>query len=216
MIRSTRHAVRYSTVIIGLLLFSCQRNTNQQAQAGSSADESRFPAVNEEFDGYLKQFKKLELPVVIKGCRIDNDQFTPFDGKRFAQYGAEESALAYGQIPTNGNYIATITLGAADCYLPVLTTYKLNGKVIDKQTIAIGGCGSDCGFSCEEFMTLRKDFSFYTSDTISMYDCDSLANEIPGTYTYYVIYQEGRVMPDGKIKIGKEIKQLLPGRKEGA
>ena len=62
----------------------------------------------------------------------------------------------YGQIPTNGNYIATITIGAADCNLPVLTTYKLNGERIDSKTIAIGGCGQGPCFECEELVEIDE------------------------------------------------------------
>ncbi len=206
--------MKYSGLIFSLLLFSCQTNTDKtkQEQADISENESSFPKVNDEFTLYLDNFKKLDLPIVIKGCNISSDGLKQFDGKQFAKY-SEEYSLAYGQIPTNGNYVATITLGAADCYLPLLTTYKLTGQIIDKRSIAIGGCGSDCGFSCEEFMTLRKDFSFYTSDTISTYTCDSLGNETPGTYEYYVIYQKGKLQTDGKIEISNEIKEPLRGRK---
>lgn len=202
--------------LLGLTIsLGCGQTTNDKVENNgkdNTNNESEFPAVNDEFSGYLDNFKKIELPITIKGCNISSDGFKQFDGNKFKKY-ADEYSLAYGQIPTNGNYVATITLGAADCYLPVLTTYKLNGHVIDQKTIAIGGCGSDCGFSCEEFMTLKKDFSFYTSDTVSTYTCDSLGNETPGTYEYYVIYMKGKLLTDGKIEMTNEIKQPLQGRK---
>jgi hypothetical protein len=209
-----QETMKYLGLFFSLLLFSCQTNTNKtnQEQTDTSEKVKYFPKVNDEFTLYLDNFKKLDLPIVIKGCKISSNGFKQLDGQLFAKYSGEYS-LAYGQIPTNGNYVATITLGAADCYLPVLTTYKLTGQVIDQKTIAVGGCGSDCGFSCEEFMTLRKDFSFYTSDTMSSYTCDSLGNEIPGTYEYYVIFQKGKLQTDGKIEISKEIRQPLQGRK---
>lgn len=207
---STIFVILVTTIILGC------GDTNKGSVENNDNDsiniENKFPAVNDEFKGYLDNFKKIELPIILKSCNISLDGYKKFDGKNFGEY-AEEYSLAYGQIPTNGNYIATITLGAADCYLPVLTTYKLNGQVIDRKTIAIGGCGSDCGFSCEEFMTIRKDFSFYTSDTISTYSCDSLFQEIPGTYEYYVVYMKGKLLKTGKIEMSKEIKQPLKGRK---
>lgn len=204
--------------ILGLALFlSCEQTKNDKVtdnQKDSAKINSKYPAVNDEFSAYLENFKKVELPIIIKGCNISSDGFKQFDGNEFKKY-ANEYSLAYGQIPTNGNYVATITLGAADCYLPVLTSYKLNGQVIDTKTIAIGGCGSDCGFSCEEFMTLKKDYSFYTSDTVSTYTCDSLGNETPGTYEYYVIYMKGKLLTNGKIEMTDKIKQPLQGRKNG-
>lgn len=199
-----------------IVLFGCEQTKNDKVTIGGkdgSKNTGVFPAVNEQFSLYLKNFEKINLPVIIKGCNISSEQLKNFDGDSFKNY-ADGSSLPYGQIPTNGNYIATITLGAADCYLPVLTTYKLNGEVINEKCICIGGCGADCGFSCEEFMTLKSDFSFYTSDTISTYTCDSLGNETPGTYEYYVIYKKGKLLTDGKIEITPEIKQTLPGRKK--
>jgi hypothetical protein len=200
-----RHeTMKYLTIILSIFLFSCQTSQDNNT--------TEFPAVNDEFTLYLKNFEKIELPIRIKGCKISSDDLKKLNGKQFSKY-TDEYSLAYGQIPTNGNYIATITLGSADCYLPVLTTHKLNGQIIDQKTIAIGGCGSDCGFNCEEFMTLKKDFTFYTSDTVSTYTCDSLGNEIPETYQYYVIYAKGKLLTDGKIEMSDEIKAPLQGRK---
>ena len=194
-----------------IVLIGCGQTKNESTTdilSNKPKKQIKFTSVDNDFLNYLDNFKKVELPIFIKGCEISSEGLKQFDGKKFKKY-AEEYELAYGQIPTNGKYLATITLGAADCYLPVLTTYKLNGQVIDKKTIAIGGCGSDCGFSCEEFMTLKKDFSFYTSDTISSFRCDSLGNEKPGTYEYYLIYIKGKLLSNGKIIMTNEIKQIL-------
>ncbi len=200
--------MKYLIIILSVLVFACQTNSDKPI-----SDETKFPKVNDEFTLYLSSFSKKQLPIVIKGCNISSDGLKQFDGKQFSKY-TDEYSLAYGQIPVNGNYIATITLASADCYLPVLTTYNLKGQIIDKKGIAIGGCGADCGFTCEEFMTLRKDFTFYASDTISTYTCDSLGSETPGTYEYYIIYKEGKLRSDGTIEMSEEVKKKLPGRKE--
>lgn len=184
------------------------------AETFSENQTSELPGSNEAFKKYLELFKKADLPLNIKGCRESEIELNVLDGKKFKQFN-EDYSFSYRQIPTNGSYIATVTLGVADCYLPVLTTYKLNGQIIDKKTIAIGYCGSGCGYSCEEFMSIAKDFSIYASDTVSTYNCDSLGLEIPGTYEYYVIYKEGKLLPDGKIQLSEEIKEPLEGRKKG-
>jgi hypothetical protein len=184
----------------------------ENAETLNESQTIEFPEVNEEFTTYLELFKKTDLPINIKGCLESEKGLNEFDGKKFKQFN-EDYSFSYRQIPTNGNYVATITLGVADCYLPVLTTYRLNGQIIDRKTIAIGYCGSDCGYSCVEFMSISKDYKIYTSDTISTYDCDSLGLEIPGTYEYYVIYKEGKLLTDGKIQLTDEIKKPLEGRK---
>jgi hypothetical protein len=206
-----------------VILTACQTN-NENNKRTSNDDKSKhllkdtnnskqdFPEVKDELTAYLENFKKADLPIKIKGCQVNTNGLVEFDGKRFKKFN-EYYSYAYRQIPTNGNYIATITLGVADCFQPVLTTYKPNGDIIDSKTIAIGYCGIDCGYSCEEFMSIDKNYEIYVSDTISSYECDSIGNEIPGTYEYYVIYKEGKLLTEGKIQLTDEIKKNLEGRK---
>lgn len=211
--------MRQTLVILTIILFySCQSNKDSSTQSDKEKQEnltnkySGFIQVNDEFTMYLDNFEKAELPITMKGCLMNSDGLKEFDGKKFSKYNSDNS-YAYRQISTNGTYIATITLGLADCILPVLTTYKPTGEIIDKKTIAIGRCGFDCGFSCEEYMSIDKNYSIYTSDTISTYVCDSLGNETPGTYEYYVAYRSGKLTKDGKIILSDEKKKILTGRK---
>ncbi|MBL7932545.1 MAG: hypothetical protein JNL60_11620, partial [Bacteroidia bacterium] len=87
--------MKYLTIILSIFLFSCQTSEDENA--------AEFPAVNDEFTLYLKNFEKIELPVIIKGCKISSDDLKKLDGKQFSKY-TDEYSLAYGQIPTNGNY----------------------------------------------------------------------------------------------------------------
>lgn len=217
---------RMKTIIFILTIITlaaCQTSTENRTgqvtedtiiftETFSESQKPEFHEVSGEFAAYLKNFRKTDLPVAIKGCVLNYNGLAYFDGTKYIQFN-EDYSYAYSQIPTNGNYVATITLGLADCLLPVLTTYKPDGRIIDRKTIAIGYCGSDCGYSCEEFMSISKDFNIYTSDTISTYDCDSLGYEIPGTYKYYVIYKEGKLQANGKIQLSEEMKKPLKGRK---
>jgi len=198
-------------VLIILALAACQ---SKNEKSNESADGGNvLKAENEEFSAYINNFKQKNLPLTIKGCMEDITGLAEFDGEKYKTFN-EDFSFSYGQIPTNGEYIALITLGAADCFLPILTTYKLNGQIIDKKTIAIGYCGMDCGYYCEEFMSISDDYKIYTSDTISTYKCDDQGNEIPGTYEYYLIFKEGKLLDDGKIQLSEEQKKPLEGRIE--
>jgi len=163
---------------------------------------------NDEFASFLKEFKQTELPVVIKGCYENIDGLTEFDGSTYSKF-TDAYHFSYRQLPSNGNYIAVITLHIAECFIPVLTTFKPNGQIIDKQYIAIGYCGHGCGFECEEFMTIKTDYSIYTSDTITSCQCDDMWEIIPGTCEDYVIYKEGKLNKDGKIELSDEKRKSL-------
>ncbi len=162
------------------------------------------------FDSFRVHFRTQPLPIVIKGCNIEPAKFDELriaDYHQFVSYSDNE--YAYCSFKANGDYIGIITLGPADCFFPILKTFDKNGNKIDERDIHIGGCGADCGFSCEEFMTLREDYTLYTSDTISYYKCDTAGNEIPGTKEHYVVYKKGRLLPTGKIELTDESKLPL-------
>lgn len=158
------------------------------------------------FGIFLKNFKKSTLPVTIRACKETGKNLLILPEN--TAY-VNEPSLAYCIFKTNGDYVAAITLGSADCLVPILTTYNLDGEKIDEKKIMVGRCGSDCGYTCEEFMILKPDFSIYTSDTISSFACDSLGNAIPETTKRYVIYRKGKLLKTGKIALGKEIKETI-------
>ncbi|HWY98604.1 MAG TPA: hypothetical protein VNY36_05940 [Bacteroidia bacterium] len=170
---------------------------------------SQVPPSNSDFNAFLKKFKHHEIPLAIKGCKInmshiaDTFKISASD----SLYMPLEGFIPYCTFKTNGNYVAIIYLGEADCLLPVIRTYNKTGKMIDEKGIAIGGCGVGPGFTCEEYMTLRKDYTLYTSDTISVSEIDSLGNEIKGTETKYVVYKEGRLLSSGKIELSGETRK---------
>lgn len=198
-----------------ILLWACQPATdgNETERTADVGGEAHVAATEDEFLRYLKNFKELTLPVTIKGCYIDVGPYKELDRAEFPHY-AEDYARAFGRVPANGDHIAVLTLGAADCYLPTLTSYRPDGRFIGSKVIAIGGCGAGCGFTCEEFMVLNKDLSFYTSDTISTYTCDSLGYEIPGTYEHYVVAMSGRLLTNGTIEATERIRRPIPVRDE--
>ena len=202
-------------ILLAIILHSCVSNSeNSLKHKGKVTNETQdvIPQVNDQFTGYLKNFKKSKLPFTIKGCRLDFKTLKVLDLKKFNKFsksGIDNDLYSYLQFPTNGKYLATISLSGADCFLPVLTTYKLNGQIIDEKMLAIGYCGSDCGYNCEEFMRVKNDFSIYVSDTISTYECDSLGEEITGTFQHYIIYKKGEILKNGKIKLSGEIRKNI-------
>lgn len=163
---------------------------------------------NEKFATFLENFKKVNLPLEIKGCYVNPDGLMEFVGSEFSEF-VEPYSFAYMQIPASGNYIAVLSLQAADCLIPVLSTFKPDGQLIDRKYIAIGYCGQDCGFTCEEYMTIQTDFSMFTSDTITSCKCDDMWEVIPETCEQYVIFKKGKLLSDGKIELSDETKEPL-------
>ena len=196
-------------LVIGLVL-SCKPNSDKSSDLKTETDtlDHSFIEVNDEFDLYLDNFKRTDLPIIIKACEQGVNGLKEFDGTKSTKYN-DNYSYAFRQIPTNGTFVATVTLGVADCYLPVLTTYKLTGEKIDSKTISIGYCGSDCGYTCSEFMRIDSEYNIYVSDSVKTYECDSLGHETPGTRENYVIYKKGKLLTTGEIMLSDEMKELL-------
>ena len=187
-----------------LLMISCnQKKTNHdylQSKEDSNQTEGEKMLIGKEFELFLDSFPNLELPIVIKGCEIDYSKFPSIN---------DGNTYYVGKFKTNGSFFATITLGSADCMLPILTTYNYQGKIINSEMLAIGYCGSGPCFECEEYMTIKRDFSFYTSDTIASSLCDENYDPISGTETIKVVYKTGRISESGKINLSKELKKKI-------
>lgn len=189
-----------------LILYSCSERTSQREKAAPQSGGKQAEAFNQ----FLAKFKPLKCPLLFKGCLYNPASMVPFDSLADAPYVEGYQGLYYvGRLPETDKFIATLSVGAADCYVPVVTTYTHQGERIDSKNVAIGYCGSDCGYACEEFMRINEDYSMYTSDTITTAECDSLGNVIPSTTQHYVIYKSGRIAADGKIQLSAEIKKDL-------
>jgi hypothetical protein len=163
---------------------------------------------NAPFEAYKQKFKVFKLPVAVKGCYINDSNLLVLTPQQDTPV-YKDKILAYCSFATNGKYFAALTVSPGDCYVPILYTYDEQGNKIDEKQIVIGGCGADCGFTCEEYMVINADYSIYISDTISECQCDTLGNEIPGTKQHYVIYKTGRLLSTGKIELSEEMKKVL-------
>jgi len=194
--------MRKTIILIGIILFTSCKTENKKSENPSSG----IPQVNDQFQNFIDQFPEINLPIRIKGCE---DDFRPLKElkKEISSPYEKEPYYIFGKIQTNGSYIATITLGAADCFLPILTTYKLNGERIDSKTIAIGGCGQEPCFECEELMKIDKSLNLYTANNLKYFDCDEDYEEIKGTEKKETIYKSGKLTVNGIIELTEELKK---------
>ena len=183
-----------SIVILTTLFFSCKNTNTEKSQN------------NEETPDFLKQYNLTSLPIKMKGCIADGLPLVSLDS---LNADIEDGSLPYCTFKTNGDYYAVIRLGIADCTLPNLITYDKTGHVIDERELAIGYCGDGPGFHCEEFASIGKDYSIYTSDTISVASINNFGEEIKGTTESYIIYKKGRLLSSGKIVLTDTIRQKI-------
>ena len=195
-----------------ILLFSCKKK-NLQSENQVTINKSHIeniPELDSEFQSFIAQFPKLEFPIKINGCEEQFIALPKLNLKLSLKFSPEaEYEHIYGIIPSNGKYISTITLGMADCMIPILTTYEMSGKRIDSKAINIGYCGFDPCYECVESMTIKKDFRIYVADTIKTSECDEDYKAIAGTEKIKVIFKTGLLSQNGKIELNEIVEKQI-------
>src|SRR5690606_1679412 len=146
-------------------------------------------------------FPTVKLPFNYEACNPKLKGELP--GIVNGTHGEYEAAM-YAKFKGNGDYIATITLTPADCMLPAVTTYNSNGDQIDQQYLAVGQCGFDYGFTCNERLIIDKDYSIYVVDSIVYTPCNDKYEEIKDSTRRYVIEIFGKLNKDGTITLSEK------------
>jgi hypothetical protein len=201
---------RILLILTIVLISSCKSENKKENNLTLEREEltSEISRTNDKFQAFIEQFPTKTLPLQINGCEILD--LPKLNFKLSSEYATDsEYEHIYGIIPSNGNYISTITLGQADCFIPVLSTYKLNGEKIDSKPIGIGYCGPDPCYDCVENMTINSEYQIYVVDTMKIYDCDTNYNEIAGTEKIKVVYKEGKLTKKGIIELTNKIEKNI-------
>lgn len=199
-------------IMLIVLISNCKSENKNDKRSTSKLKKpiSEIPKVNDQFQVFIDQFPTRELPIKIYGCKDEILDLPKLDVKLSQGFIKEpEYEHIYGIIPTNGTYISIITLGEADCFIPIINTYKLNGDKIDSKPISIGYCGFDACYECVEAMTIDSKYQIYVADTTKTYDCDDNYKAIAGTEKIKVVYQNGELNKNGIIELSQEKEKTI-------
>jgi hypothetical protein len=187
--------------IFTLLLISCSNEPNNDKATGNRL----------AFNKFLANFKILSLPLNIMPGRMSVDQYKKINStdKYFTGYKENETLYAFGMLPDTSGCFKVIWLEPADDYYPVLATFSKNGKKIKQEDIGVGGCGVDCGFECTETVTIRRDMSIYSVDSIKSTPCDSNGDANKKAAERYIRYKTGKIMRRGNIRMSADLKKNI-------
>ena len=207
-------------VVPALIVVSCHNRTTENSdneklvsaeiQDKDNTEAEHFIQVNDQFQMFADSFPKAELPLEFDPCLINTTELKIGKPSKYPGYLKDEGLL-YRQLPSNGSFLAFIQLGYADCWIPKLITFKPTGRLIQSEYLGIGRCGSDCGYTCKETISITSNLTIYAADSITLIQCEEEYpyNEIEGTEQRYVLYREGKISEDGTITISEEIRKDL-------
>ncbi|MDO6434755.1 hypothetical protein Q4E93_29355 [Flavitalea sp. BT771] len=203
----------YFLLFVGAL--SCEEDKPNNKHHGKTISNNKKPPQDVSrkalFERFIKKFKPLTLPLAIKTLDIQSTTgYRPIAGKDsiFINSGYPNETWAYGMLPDTSGNIQLVWLAPAEIYDPVLTTFTKGGLKISEQHLGVGGCGSDCCFTCDEYIYIKKDRSIYSVDSIKSCTCDESGPK-KSTMKKYIRWKAGKIGEDGKISLsGVQEKKL--------
>ncbi|MBO9204547.1 MULTISPECIES: hypothetical protein [Niastella] len=189
-----------------LLLAAC--NSKPAAEKQIIADVA-IPAetpVDPYFKAFMSKFRLLQLPLTIRPMELGDINNLPLlygkDTNYITAPGTDTSIYrlyAYGLLADTANSYKLIWLSPADDYCPVLVTYTKKGEKISEGGLTAAGCGSDCCWECNQTISISKELSIYSADSIKTCECDDNGPK-PETMRKYTMVKTAKIEADGKFK----------------
>jgi hypothetical protein len=147
---------------------------------------------------------KLRLPIVPLPFRCElmgtDPEFITLNPReqRLLNGTDYEQGVAIGMLPDTALAFHVLWLGAADSWLPMVSSFTREGRRIRIEELVIGQCGGpEPCYSCAETVHIDVKLDVLTTDTVHACECDSNYAEIPGTCTRYVMKRTGHIGPTG-------------------
>jgi hypothetical protein len=153
-----------------------------------------------EVPAQFGRFKPVQLPLEIKACNMHQPGLSDMQVDTME---SEDGFIPYCFFEGPGTFKTCISIGIADCSMPLLSIYTSDGKKVDEKFLGGGNCDGSTEMICKPCVTIKKDLSIVICDSITVSPMDSCGNELNGPKTRYIITREGRIKPDGKIELGE-------------
>ena len=193
-------------LLVSILFINCKNEKATNNQSDNLVLKSKA------FKTFINKFKILEIPLTIEPLKIQDGTFTQLtktDCKFIDLKDIDpdsDSVYAYGILPDTLESYKVIYLFPSEIRLPKIATYSKNGKKISEVELSIGDCGSDCGFTCNEYIKIYSDLKIYSVDSIQRYECDSLGIK-ENTLKKYTRFKRGSISKKGQIIMSQMVEK---------
>lgn len=191
--------LKITLILLASILFvNCK---NEKAKNNKS---DQLVVKSNDFKTFINKFKILEVPLTIEPLKIQDGNFTQLTKTDFKFINLHDidpnldNIYAYGILPDTLESYKVIYLFPSEIRLPIMATYSKNGKKISEEGLSVGDCGSDCGFTCNEYIKIYSDLKIYSVDSIQSYECDSLGIK-ENTLKKYTRFKNGSINKKGQI-----------------
>lgn len=189
--------------IFSILIFECCNTASKQTN-----DENPHIAKQKEFSIFLKKFRVLKFPVILKsgpgGLSKELDGLPEFSANPDSLFLHDNYVLPqtvyYGMLSDTVNFYGLLIVQPAEGNPVSLVTFDKLGKQIDSWVLDVGECGARVDLEwCSKTTFIRDDRIFTSVDSIQTVQYDSAAKPIKGSEKFYVKDKVGMINPNGTI-----------------
>lgn len=206
--------MKTSPILLATLLFSaCNSKPGAEDKKADSAPVAATTQLDPNFKAFMRKFKVMQLPLRIRPMEFGDLSHLPLlygkDTSYITAPGTDTATYrlyAYGLLADTASSYKLIWLAPADDYYPVLVTYTKKGERISEDGLTAEGCGSDCCWECNQTITISKDLSINSVDSIKTCECDDNGPK-PETTRKYMTVKTAKIGADGKFKF-TELKEV--------
>lgn len=180
------------------LISSCDQPVNVGFKSPEEESARSLPqAAN--LTGLIKRLPRLSLPLKYdlgfdeaEGVEVSLDELRLLAGDPDLEVGA-----VIGLLPTTESVHHVLWFFPADQMLPMVSTFSLDGELINVEGIALGECHPlDCYF-CRETVAIDRNLRIQATDTIRDCVCDSVYSPILDSCQHLARHQEGLITARG-------------------
>ena len=185
-------------IIFVFTIFSCNESKKDNDEINIT---NQLP---EDFNVFKNKFEVLKLPLKIEPLKLELDKYVSLNESDLKFINSKDlnsdldKVFAFGILPDTIDSYKIVYLYPYEYYVPFLVTYSKNGKKVSEVNLSVGGCGSDCGFFCSDYVKIYSDYSIHSVDSIRNYECDSLGI-VENTLRKIIRHKKGKVNKKGII-----------------
>lgn len=185
---------------VALLASSCRENT-PEAGADETAVDASAAGRPDDFSRLLRKLPIVDIPVTIDlgGQDPPYVELELAEQRLISGDASAESGVAMGILPDTSEVVHVFWLGAADSWLPTISTFTRAGELLSVQALVIGECGPDPCYRCKEAVRIGEDWQVLTTDTVHDCECDTNYTPIIGTCKDYIKVRHGIITPRGAL-----------------
>lgn len=195
-----------------ILITSCEESKKDEANQNTASEVKKENPNKKEFEDLLAKIKPAKFPMIYSQYDPYPSKFPILNHELFPFYLPESQGpiTPYGYVKLNDSKIALIFFYHSEDYLVGIRTFTNEGIKIDEKQITLGYCGADLCMTCDEVTMVNSDLSFSCRYSYYITDCQGDSSLLEKES----ITMKGKVLPNGKIFIGKEVtKQFVKPRK---